>query len=150
MKTTETSEKTLKEVLTFNLGGVLFALSVSEVREVLLSKKLVEIPLVPEVVPGLFSLRGQVISALHVGSILNLELEKPLAESQNILVEDEGEIFSFLVDEVGEVLELNEDQISEPPANLDQRWKRYVTKVATHNGELMAILDAKEILSINP
>lgn len=149
MKTVETTEKSNKEVLTFNLGGVLFALSVAEVQEVLLRKDLVEVPLVPDVVPGLFSLRGQVISALHVGSIMNLEMEKPLEEAQNILVEDEGEIFSFLVDEVGEVLELNEGQISEPPANLDQRWKQYVSKVATHNGELIAILDAKEMLRIS-
>jgi purine-binding chemotaxis protein CheW len=42
----------------------------------------------------------------------------------NVVVKDRDELFSLLVDEVGDVIEVDKDIFEEPPPTMDDRWRQ--------------------------
>ncbi len=135
------------EILTFELGAQAFALPVMQVQEVLLAQKVMPVPLAPDVLRGLFSLRGQIVSAVSLRHIFNMEILAD-REPQNILVNDDGELFALQVDEVGEVVEVHRDQFDATPANMDRQFRSYATGIIRSGKKLRLLLDVKQILHI--
>ncbi|MEQ8380775.1 MAG: chemotaxis protein CheW [Coleofasciculus sp. A1-SPW-01] len=73
------------------------------------------VPLAPPVVAGLINLRGQIVTAIDLRRRLEL---KPRAYDPlpiNIIVRTPDETVSLLVDEIGDVLDVSDDDFERPP-----------------------------------
>src|SRR5215472_9170383 len=67
-----------------------------------------QVPLAPEVVSGLINLRGQIVSAIDLRRRLRLE-DRPQGQlPMNVVVRTDDGAVSLLVDEIGDVLEVEE------------------------------------------
>ena len=107
-----------KQVCTFTVGEMLFGIDVPLIQEVMRPQIMTRVPLAPSVIRGLINLRGQILTAIDLRERLGMPPAPATVSGMNIVVRLPDETVSFLVDEVGEVLNLEEDQFEEAPVTL--------------------------------
>ncbi len=126
---------------TFEVAGQLFGVDVAVVQEVLAHDDYTPVPLAPPAVGGLFNLRGQVIPAVDLRVQLGLErqdLRKPVV---NVILRNDGDPVSLLVDEIGDVVHLADDAFEPPPDTLTGPVRDLVLGAFKLDGRLMLALD---------
>ncbi len=105
--------------LTFKLSDEVFALEVTQVREVLDFTTITRIPRTPEFMRGVINLRGSVIPVLDLRVAFGMSVTEKTVNTCIIVVEValEGEtlVIGALADSVEEVVELEPDQIQPAP-----------------------------------
>lgn len=106
------------EICTFRAGSLLFGVEVARVQEVLRSLRIVRVPLAPPAIRGLINLRGQIITVIDLSRRLGLGDPAAGAGNANVVVTTEHGPVCLLVDEVGDVMEVSEDDFERPPATL--------------------------------
>ena len=67
----------------------------------------------------------------------------------NVVVESRGELYSLLVDEVGEVLSVPDALYERNPATLDPRWREVSGGIYTLEGRLLVVLDVPAVLRLS-
>lgn len=103
---------------TFFLQHEFFGVAVEQVQEVIRYQPMTRVPLVPSVIRGLLNLRGQIVMAIDLRRRFGLR-ERPASEPPtNVIVRTGDGVVSFLVDEIGDVLELAEDSFEPLPASV--------------------------------
>src|ERR1700739_3033391 len=103
---------------TFYLDKLLFGVELKGVQEVIRSLEMTQVPLAPSVVSGLINLRGQIVTAVNLRRRLSLEPNPSGTLPMNVVVRSEDGAVSLLVDEIGDVVEVNEDSFEPPPETL--------------------------------
>jgi purine-binding chemotaxis protein CheW len=136
------------EFISFRVAGQLLGIPVQMVQEVLTAQRITRVPLAPAEVAGFLNLRGQIVTAVDLRARLDLEAREPGAAVMNVVVQDEGELFSLLVDEVGDVIEVSRDIFEEPPATLDERWRESCDGVYRLKEELLVAVNVPALLNV--
>ena len=67
--------------------------------------------------------------------------------NDRLTVEFKGDLYTILVDQIGEVRLLNRTDFEASPATLDPKLKQLCTGIYRLDGELLAVLDVNQILS---
>ncbi len=135
-----------REFLTFTVEKQLFGLPLASVSDVLDARPLTPVPLAPPEVAGSLNLRGRIITAIDVRRRLGLPAVRRDAEHMSIVTESDGELFNLIVDAVGEVLAVGEDQYEDNPVTLDPEWRRFSAGIYRLSGGLMVVLDVEPLL----
>ena len=137
-----------QEFVTMKVGGQLFGISVMAVQDVLRRQKnMARIPLAPEVIAGSLNLRGRIVTVIDIRKRLAMgPSESP--DLMNVVVEYKSELFSLMVDSVGEVLSLPMGDFERTPPNLDPQWKDVALGVFKLKGDLLVILDVESLISM--
>src|SRR6202451_928136 len=99
---------------TFYLDKLLFGVGLKGVQEVIRTLEMTKVTLAPEVVSGLINWRGQIVTAVDLRRRLELEPAPPGMLTMNVVVRSEDGAVSLLVDEIGDVGEVDESSF-EPP-----------------------------------
>src|SRR5215469_11422910 len=104
-----------KQYCTFYVDGLYFGLDVLHVQEIIRYQEMTRVPLASPVVRGLINLRGQIVTALDLRR--RLELSERPADQQpvNVVVHTDDGAVSLLVDEIGDVLEVEEKAFEHAP-----------------------------------
>ncbi len=137
----------IEEYLSLMVGGQTFGIPVLQVQDVLSHQTVAPVPLSPPEVSGSINLRGRIVTVIDMRVVLGLE---PFSEDQypkSVVVEFGEEACSLLVDEVGEVLELNVGDCEPNPANLDPKWQELSNGLFRLESELLMVLDISQIVS---
>ena len=135
------------------IGDQLFGIPVLEVRDVLASQRIPRVPLAPPEVAGSLNLRGRIVTAIDLRTRLGLP-ERSAEESSgkarmSVVVDHGGELYSLMVDSVGEVLSLSEANFERNPATLDARWREVSAGIYRLDGALLVVLDVTRLLDIS-
>src|SRR5579862_7470953 len=104
---------------TFFVADLFFGVDVLRVQEVLRSQQMTHVPQAPEVVEGLINLRGQIVTAIDMRRCLRLPPRIGDRAAMNVVVRTGDNAVSLLVDEIGDVLDVDEGAFEHPPENLD-------------------------------
>jgi len=126
---------------TFYLDKLLFGVELKGVQEVIRSLEMTRVPLAPDVVSGLINLRGQIVTAVDLRRRLELEPAPPGTRPMNVVVRSEDGSVSLLVDEIGDVVEVEEDTFEPPPETLRGSIRTMILGVHKLNDRLMHVLD---------
>lgn len=117
------TEVALRQFCTFYVDGLCFGIGVREVQEVIRYQEMTRVPLAAPVVRGLINLRGQIVTAIDLRRRLGLA-DRFLGDTpnsggealpMNLVVRTDDGVVSLLVDEIGEVVEVDEDSFERPP-----------------------------------
>lgn len=131
-----------KQFCTFYVNDTLLGIEVTAVQEVLRYQDLTEIPLANSEIQGLINLRGQIITAINLRSRMNLPPCKDDRQSMNVITRIENEVVSFLVDSVGDVLEVEDSSFEPVPSTVDASTRDLASGVHKLDGNrLLLILD---------
>jgi purine-binding chemotaxis protein CheW len=135
-------------VSTFHVGKYFFGIEVTRVQEVLKAQKMTMVPLAPPVVQGLINLRGQIVPALDMRRRLQLEPRSPDTPSMNVIVRSEDGAVSLIVDDIGDVLELEAENIETPPENLTAEASKIIHAVYKSKDSLLLLLDTDSTIDV--
>ncbi|MFC4271118.1 chemotaxis protein CheW [Sneathiella chungangensis] len=136
----------MQDYVTILIADQLFGIPVLEVHDVLRGLKLTKIPLAPAEVAGALNLRGRIVTAIDVRKRLGLpELEND-EDGMSIVVEHQGEPYSLMIDNVGEVLSLDMNELQPTPVTLDSCWKEISGGVYRLEKKLLVVLQIERLL----
>lgn len=135
-----------RQMCSFFLDGLLCGLDVQQVQEVLLLKDLTPVPTAPHTVAGVINLRGQIVTAVDLRACLDFP-PRPAADYHvHLIARVPGEVVSFLVDDVGDVLEIPESAFEPPPQTLRGALAALAKETCKLSGRLLLVLDAPRIV----
>ena len=133
---------------TFFVDGLFFGIEVVQVQEVLRYQEMTPVPLAPDVVEGLINLRGQIVTAVDMRRRLRLQ---PRAEGQtpmNTVVRTAGGAVSLLVDEIGDVVEVDAATFVQTPDNVDPAARELLKGVYKLKEHLLLVLDTEKTVNV--
>ncbi|MFN7709734.1 MAG: chemotaxis protein CheW [Holosporales bacterium] len=136
-----------QDFVTVSIEGQLFGIPVLMVQDILSPQKITPVPLAPAAVEGSLNLRGRIVTAINVRTKLGISPSKEFHTPMNVVVESGGELYSLMVDSVGEVLSLPDDQFEANPATLDELWRAVSQGIYRLEGQLLVILNVASLLS---
>lgn len=139
------SERT-EEFVTFTIAGQLFGIPVLQIQDVLSSYRITRIPLAPPEITGSLNLRGRVVTAIDVRLRLGLPPRPADADSMSIVAENEGELYSLMVDSVGEVLALAQSAYERNLPTLDAKFRAFSDGIYRLDNQLLVVLDVNRML----
>jgi purine-binding chemotaxis protein CheW len=150
MVTTTKSTKDIKnaQLATFVVGKFLFGVDVLNVQEVLRYQHMTRVPLAPPVIVGLINLRGQIVPALDMRRRLYLEARSADERPMNLVVRTEDGAVSLLVDEIGDVLELNSSAFEKTPANVAANVREMICGIYKLKSRLLFVLDTEKTVDL--
>lgn len=128
---------------TFFLDKQFFGVPVEQVQEVIRYQEMTHVPLVPEIVRGLINLRGQIVTAIDLRRCLKMPDRAAGQLPMNVVVHSTNGPVSLLVDEIGDVLEVDEQSFERPPETLQGPSRELVRGVYKLQGRLMSVLDTE-------
>jgi len=129
----------------FYLDNQLFGVELKLVQEVICSLEMTRVPLAPAVVSGLINLRGQVVTAVDLRRRLELKPRPSDLPVMNVVVRSEDGAVSLLVDEIGDVVEVEENTFEVLPETLRGTIRTMILGVHKLNGRLMHVLDVERV-----
>lgn len=134
------------EFITITVGGQLFGIPVLSAQDVLHPQKIYRIPLAPPEVAGSLNLRGRIVTAIDLRVCLGLDPVEDASRSMSVVAEHDGELYSLLVDSVGEVLSLPAEAWEHNPPTLPLRWRELCDGVYRLDGQLLLVLSVARAL----
>jgi purine-binding chemotaxis protein CheW len=133
---------------TFFVDGLFFGVEVMKVQEVIKCQGLTRVPLAPAVVSGLINLRGQIVTAIDLRRRLELN-DRPADQLPiNVVVRTDDGAVSLLVDEIGDVLEVDEETWERPPETLRGVARELIPGAYKLKDRLLLILDTEKALQV--
>ena len=127
--------------VTFTLDGRLYGVRVESVQEVLRGLPRTRIPLAPATMAGLINLRGQVLSALDLREQLGLPPRDPEVDQMLVVIRVSGESIALLVDSIGAVVDVEDDQFESPPDTLTDPSRDMLLGAYKLDDQLLLALD---------
>lgn len=107
----------MKRLATFTIDGEAFGVDVARVREVVRPLEVTPIPLAPPGVAGLINLRGEIVTALDLRVRLGVDARAGGAAMNMIMTTEQGPV-SLLIDEAGDVVEVDATTFEPAPTTL--------------------------------
>ena len=137
-----------QQLATFKLDGRLYGVDVARVQEALRLQAHTPVPLSAPAVAGMVNLRGQVVLLIDLRAQLGRKPFADDAEPMMMVVHNDGEPVSLLVDQVGAVLEVDSSTFGAPPPTFDPSLRDFVTGVYTLEDDLLLHLDVTRAVRV--
>jgi len=137
-----------RQLCTFLLDGFLFGVEVVNVQEVIRYQDMTKIPLASPMVRGLINLRGQIVTAIDMRARLGLPAVADTQQPMNVVLRTTDGVVSLLVDEIGDVLELDGREFERPPETMSGVFRDVVLGVYKLEGRLLLLLDVERIIAM--
>mgnify|MGYP001072369263 CR=1 FL=1 len=147
-RTTVEGAQASGQFATFFLAGLFFGVDVLRVQEVLRFQPMTRVPLAPAVIEGLINLRGQIVTAIDMRRRLGLPPRAPGETPMNMVVRTEDGAVSLLVDEIGDVLDVEAAAYERPPQNLDPEVRELIRGVYKLKDRLLLVLDTDRTVEL--
>ena len=132
--------------VTMITAGQLFGIPVLQVQDVLGPQRITRVPLAPPEVAGSLNLRGRIVTAIDVRVRLGLPPRADNTEGMSVVVDHRGELYSLIVDKVGEVMSLPYSDHEKNPSTLDPCWRDVSDGIYRLKDGLLVELDVARFL----
>jgi purine-binding chemotaxis protein CheW len=133
---------------TFFVADLFFGVDVLRVQEVLRFQPMTRVPRAVEVIEGLINLRGQIVAAIDMRRRLGLPARAGSETPMNMVVRTDDGAISLLVDEIGDVLDVDAATYERPPENLDPAAQELIRGVYKLKDRLLLILDVERTVDL--
>lgn len=137
-----------KQFCTFFVNGLFFGVEVLKVQEVIRYQGMTRVPLAPTTIQGLINLRGQIVTAIDLRRRLELPPRDDEQLPMNVVVRSDDGAVSLLVDEIGDVVEIQDDIFEHPPETLKGVARELVQGVYKLKERLLLILDTEKTVNL--
>lgn len=140
------------QFLVFSLGGELFAVATSRVREIIEYGQIASVPMVPAFIRGVINLRGAVVPVIDLHARFGrgrTELSRRTCiVILEVQVDDDKQVLGVIVDAVSAVRQIDGADI-EPAPSFGMRIRAdFIEGMAKVNGQFVMLLDLGKVLSI--
>lgn len=136
-----------KQFATFYISDRLYGIDVMQVQEVTQTLSLTPIRMAPNFVRGLINLRGQIATAIGMRELFGLSGEVVADAAASVVCKVNGGLISLLVDRIGDVIEVSEDNYEETPDLVEEDIKKIMSGVYKTDGEILSVIDIHSLSS---
>ena len=136
-----------QQLCTFFVDGLFLGVEVQKVQEVIRYQEMTRVPLAPNVIGGLINLRGQIITAVDLRQRLDLRPRKEGEFPMNVVVQTDDGAMSLLVDDIGDVVEVDEESFECAPDTLTGVTRDLIRGVYKLEKQLLLLLDTEKAVS---
>jgi len=133
---------------TFFVANLFFGVDVLHVQEVLRFQPMTPVPQAPDVIEGLINLRGQIVTAIDMRRRLKMPRLSGDQLPMNIVVSTPDGAVSLLVDEIGDVMDMDASTYERPPDNLDPAARELIAGVYKMKNGLLLVLDTEKAVEV--
>ncbi len=137
-----------KKLCTFFLQELFFGVEVEQVQEVIRYQEMTRVPLASSVVGGLINLRGQIVTAIDLRERFALPARATDQLPMNVVIRTEDGAVSLLVDEIGDVVEVDDSDLEPVPDTLHGADRELIRGVYKLKGKLLLLLDTARAVTI--
>lgn len=133
---------------TFFVSDQFFGLEVERVQEIIRYQEMTRVPLAEKTIGGLLSLRGQIVIAIDLRERLGFPARPAGQLPMNVLVRSDTGVESLLVDEIGDVVEVDVKAFEAPPCTLRGIAREMVRGIYKLQGQLLLVLDVNQVANL--
>lgn len=130
--------------ITFTLNGANYCMDLKFVKEIANNPKIVTLPATPEFVEGLITIRGKFYTVINLKNFLGLKQQEYKHKKNIIIVNSEEFQVGFIVDEIFEIFELTEEEVTN---NQFLNAAPFIFNEIVKNEKIYTILDMPDILN---
>jgi len=139
--------------LTFHVNGEVYGSEIDRIKEIIEYGAITRVPLTPKYLRGVINLRGNVVPVVDLATRLDKESNKVTKRTCIIIVEmktpdDEVVDIGFVVDEVDEVMDIPDDQVSVAPQFGTDIRADFISGMGKLYEKFVILLQLEEVLSI--
>ena len=128
---------------TFYLGADRFGLGVDEVHEVIRHGEPSAVPLAPEGIVGLISLRGEITTVVDLAVRLGRPPSAVGDRNLGLVLRDDQSVVSLLIDRIGDVVPVTKEQFEPPPETLKSPARQLIRGAYKLDDGLLLALDRR-------
>ncbi len=148
-------EKDLEDFVSFMVGGQMFGIPILMVQDILRVERIAAVPLAPPKIKGSINLRGRIVTVVSVRECLGIDERDESADSEvstdmGVTVEQDHDLYTLLVDSIGDVISISSDCYESNPSTLDPVWREFAIGVYRLEERLMVVLDVERLLGVKP
>ena len=141
-------EQSLQQISTFRLEGEWFGVSVLRVQEVLVPYPVTEVPLAEPYIVGLINVRGLILTNISLKHRLGFA-ETAYAEDYHLIwINLEESAVALMVDEIGDVIDVDESSLTERPPTVPSGAQGYIQGVYRMQDRLITVLDVDRLARV--
>jgi purine-binding chemotaxis protein CheW len=140
------AEAQANQLCTFFVHGIHFGIDVREVQEVLRQQATTTVPLARPSVAGLINLRGEIVTALDLRRLLGLPPRQTTKRLMNVVLKTEEGLVALLVDEIGDVMDVDSTEFEMPPSTVPAASRRLLVGVHKLEERLLMVIDTKRLM----
>ena len=137
-----------KNLVGFEVGGVLYAIDIHRVREIVRPLAALDLPYLPESVIGVVDHRGNVVPIIDLRKRFEVNPGAPERDARWIIVARGERMLGLVVDRVIDVFGALESESRELPALGERKAIRAIRGAYSHAGRLVFVLDVDQLTSI--
>jgi purine-binding chemotaxis protein CheW len=129
---------------TFFLDDLYFGIEVQQVQELIRCQPMTRVPLASRMIGGLLNLRGQIVTAIDLRKRLGITEKRGPKQPMNVVVRTDDGVVSLLVDEIGDVIDVDSDRFETPPETLRGPARKLVQGAYKLDDRLLLVLNTAE------
>ncbi|MFW5679668.1 MAG: chemotaxis protein CheW [Pseudomonadota bacterium] len=137
------------ELVSVWLGKQLVGLPVAQVQDILGPQQITHVPRAAREIAGVLNLRGRIVTAIDLRTRLGMTRRDASIAGMSVVVEHKGELYSLLIDKVGEVLQAPLDRYEHDTSALSADWREVASGVFRLEAQLLVVLDVGRVLQIS-
>lgn len=131
-------------LVTFYLGHFLFGIPAERVVEINKDLDITPVPLAENYILGIMNLRGQILTVIDLTK--KIELKTQVQPKLNLIIKAEEETpVSFVIERIGDILEVPVSKLEPPPERVEGLKKDYIDKVYQLPDKLLILLKIEKI-----
>lgn len=132
-----------EQLVTMKVGNQLFGVPILKVQDIVETHAITQVPMAPSAVAGVMNLRGRIVTVVNLRRILG---QKEAISRMGVTVEHDGDLYTILVDEIGEVMSVESEDLEPTPTTLEEGLKMLCSGIYRLESGLLAVLDIDRIL----
>lgn len=132
---------------TFYLNGQLYGIDVMKVQEVAKPMPITRIQLATAFIKGIVNLRGQIATAISLRELFQLDAVD-CKDKMTVVCHLDGNLVSFVVDEIGDVIQVEKEAYEDVPETLPQSVRQYLGGVYKLENKILSCIDLDKVLNI--
>jgi len=141
------------QYLTFLVGKESFAISITDVNEIIEISSVTRVPMTPDYIHGVINLRGNVVPVIDLSARLGHSCTEISKRSCIVLVEidvtdDSTQLIGMLVDEVKEILEIPAENIQPAPDFGTDIRTEFIQAMGRVGDDFIILLAINRVLSV--
>ncbi|MBN2658593.1 MAG: chemotaxis protein CheW [Spirochaetales bacterium] len=138
------------QFVVFSVGEEEYGIPILSVQEITSMPQMTRIPGVPDFIPGIINLRGNIIPLYELRKKFDLE-DRGIDSSTIVIIaqidEDSKRTVGFIVDTVSDVLSINPADLSDTPQFSTEVDTQFIEKIGRIGNRMIIIIDLGSILS---
>lgn len=136
------------QLATFYVADLYFGVDVLCVQEVLRYQQMTRVPLAPDIIEGLINLRGQMVTAIDMRRLLKVPTRAEQQMPMNMVIRTDDGAVSLLVDEIGDVVDVDTADYETPPGSLDPAVRELIRGVYKMKNQLLLVLNTERTVDV--